>query len=81
MDIHYNKHHNNYCKKYNQRLDLIEESISKKDLKRVASFAKELRFFGGGHYNHTFFWESLAHPKDGGGHIPSADSDLGTMIK
>ena len=81
MDIHYNKHHKNYCMKYNERLDLIQEAISKKDLKRVASFAQELRFFGGGHYNHTFFWESLAPQKDGGGHIPFADSDLGTMIK
>ncbi|TNV75847.1 hypothetical protein FGO68_gene8867 [Halteria grandinella] len=81
MDFHYNQHHKNYCMKFNERIDLIQDNIKKKDLKRVAALSEELRFFGGGHYNHTFFWESLAPVKDGGGHLPKMDSDLGTMIK
>ncbi len=81
LDLHYNKHHHNYVMKYNERLDLVQDAISKKDLKRVVAFAQELRFFGGGHYNHTFFWESLAPPKDGGGEIPADNSDLTAIIK
>ena len=29
MDLHYNKHHHNYVMKYNERLDLIQDAISK----------------------------------------------------
>ena len=60
MEVHYSKHHHTYVMKYNERLDMIEDAHNKKDLKFIASLANELRFFGGGHYNHTFFWESLA---------------------
>ena len=81
MDLHYNKHHHNYVMKYNERLELVEEALGKKDLKGVASYAEELRFFGGGHYNHTFFWESLAPVNQGGGQVPSGSSDLAAMIR
>lgn len=81
MDLHYNKHHHNYCMKFNERLELIADNMNKKDLKMIAALSEELRFFGGGHYNHTFFWESLAPVKEGGGHLPKEDSDLGIMIK
>ena len=81
LDTHYSKHHKTYVMKYNEKLDMVEAALNKKDLKAVASFAKELRFFGGGHYNHTFFWESLAPVKDGGGHIPDKNSDLQVMMQ
>ena len=50
--------------------------MGKKDLKKVVSLADEMKFFGGGHYNHTFFWESMAPVKEGGGHLPEKGTDL-----
>ena len=67
LNHHYNNHHKTYVVKYNETLDQIEEAKAKDDFKRVAKLAANLRFFGGGHYNHKFFWESLAPVKSGGG--------------
>ena len=61
-------------------MESFEESLGKKDLKRAASFLDEMHFFAGGHYNHTFFWESLAPLKEGGGQKPGNDSDFMQML-
>ncbi len=63
MDYHYNRHHKTYVVKYNEKLDQVEAALSKKDYPAIAKIAREIRFFGGGNWNHTFFWESLAPQK------------------
>lgn len=80
MDFHYNKHHKTYVVKYNETLDAIEDAIQKGDFAKVAKLAKNTKFFGGGNWNHTFFWEGLAPVARGGGQLPGADSDLGKAI-
>jgi Fe-Mn family superoxide dismutase len=71
MEIHHGKHHQAYVTNLNKALDgtpfadkTIEEVIKNlgaiPDDKRTA-----VRNNGGGHWNHTFFWESLA-PNAGG---------------
>ena len=39
-----------------------------------------IKFNGGGHLNHEFFWESLAPVNNGGGKLPSEDSPLHKAI-
>lgn len=34
----------------------------------------------GGHLNHELFWDSLCPIKEGGGKLPSKNSNLGTAI-
>ena len=46
----------------------------------VRVLTKELAFYGGGHYNHTFFWENLQPPKEGGGVFPDKDVEISKMI-
>jgi Fe-Mn family superoxide dismutase len=81
MKLHHDKHHQTYVDKVNAALEgtewdgkSIEEVLknldSIPDAKRGA-----VRNNGGGHYNHTLFWESMG---PGGGGAPSGD--LGAAI-
>jgi Fe-Mn family superoxide dismutase len=81
MDYHYNRHHKTYVVKYNEKLEQVEDALAKNDPQRLAVLAKDIRFFGGGNINHTFFWESLAPLKEGGGHRPDENSELHQSIK
>lgn len=69
MKLHHDKHHQAYVDKLNEAaadeglgddLDAIIASISKA--------SKKARNNGGGHWNHTFFWETM---KGGGAGKPS----------
>jgi superoxide dismutase, Fe-Mn family len=81
MQIHHDKHHQAYVDKVNAALEgtdwddrSIEEVLTSLDQlpddKRTA-----VRNNGGGHYNHTLFWESMS---SGGGGAP--DGDLAAAI-
>ena len=81
MTIHHDKHHQAYVDKVNAALEgtdfadtPIEEVVSNLDAIPEAKRGA-VRNHGGGHYNHTLFWESMS--PDGGG---APDGDLGTAI-
>lgn len=76
LDHHYNKHHKTYVTKFNEHLEKLEDAQAKGDHAQIAKLAQNLRFNGGGNYNHTFFWESLAPIKEGGGERPGSGSIL-----
>jgi superoxide dismutase, Fe-Mn family len=65
MEVHHDKHHQAYVDKANAALEgtpladaRIEDVL--KDLGRVpADKLKAVKNNGGGHYNHTLFWESM----------------------
>lgn len=72
MEIHYSKHHATYVEKLNAALepfqDLKDLSIEEilKDLEQVPEEIRTaVQNNGGGHYNHTLFWDMMT-PKDGG---------------
>ena len=62
MQIHHGKHHQAYVDNLNKAVAGTEhESKSLEELVAVAgSISPAVRNNGGGHWNHTFFWESLA---------------------
>jgi superoxide dismutase, Fe-Mn family len=74
MEVHHDKHHQAYVDKANAALEgtplegrPIEEIL--RDLSQVPEDKRTaVRNNGGGHYNHTLFWE---HMKPGGGGEPS----------
>ncbi len=62
MEIHHGKHHNAYVTNLNAAIAGTEhEGKTIEDLVASAgSLGGPLRNNGGGHWNHTFFWEQLA---------------------
>jgi superoxide dismutase, Fe-Mn family len=81
MEIHHDKHHQAYVDKVNAALEgtpLADASIEDvlKDLSQVPEAKRTaVRNNGGGHYNHSLFWESMS--ADGGG---EPDGALGEAI-
>jgi superoxide dismutase, Fe-Mn family len=67
MEIHHGKHHQAYVDNLNKAIaGTPNEGKSLEDLVHAAgSISPAVRNNGGGHWNHSFFWESLA-PKAGG---------------
>ena len=72
MEIHHDKHHAAYVANLNKALadspDLGKKSVEDllKDLNTVPEKVRTaVRNQGGGHYNHTLFWQMMK--KDGGG--------------
>jgi Fe-Mn family superoxide dismutase len=62
MELHYGKHHKSYVDKLNEAVESIPELKNKtlEDLLANASKNAAIRNNAGGHWNHTFFWESMA---------------------
>lgn len=67
MNIHYNKHAKGYVDKLNAAVTGTEyEKMSLNDiLKNISQAPEAIRNNGGGHWNHTFFWEAMAPGKGG----------------
>ncbi len=67
MTIHHDKHHQAYVDNLNKAIAGTEhENKSLEDIVRIAgSISPAVRNNGGGHWNHTFFWEIMA-PHSGG---------------
>ena len=72
MEIHHSKHHQAYVNNLNAAVEKAPELASKSldDLMRGINTVPEavrtaVRNNGGGHWNHSFFWELLAANKGG----------------
>ena len=72
MTLHHDKHHQTYVTKLNEALEkhpeLQNESLETllADLSKVPEDIRTaVRNHGGGHWNHTFFWESMGPQKGG----------------
>lgn len=71
MEIHHDKHHNAYVTKLNGAIEGTDAAnLSIEELMaNISSYGAGVRNNGGGHYNHTLFWEILG-PNGG---APSGD--------
>lgn len=67
MEIHHDRHHQAYVDNLNKALENNEEANDldlEGILKQVSKFSPAVRNNGGGHYNHSLFWNILsATPK------------------
>lgn len=66
MEIHHGKHHNAYVTNLNAAIAGTDlEGKSLEELMKVAGSSAPVRNNGGGHWNHSLFWEILS-PTGGG---------------
>lgn len=72
METHHKKHHQTYVTNLNNSLDQLAEAQSKGDLTKQCQLTQAIKFNGGGHLNHSIFWQNLAPVSQGGGEIPSS---------
>lgn len=71
MEIHYGKHHKAYVDNLNAQIKTYPE-LDKLNIEQIqqqiSKYNAAVRNNGGGHFNHAFFWESLA-PADKTGKV------------
>jgi Fe-Mn family superoxide dismutase len=72
MEIHHTKHHQAYVTNLNNAIagTELEKMTIEEILKNVSKHSMAVRNNGGGHWNHTMFWEIM---KPNGGGEPSGD--------
>ncbi|PKS12425.1 hypothetical protein jhhlp_000631 [Lomentospora prolificans] len=60
MELHHSKHHQTYITNLNAALQTYSSATSSSDIPARIALQAAIRFNGGGHINHTLFWENLA---------------------
>ena len=78
MEIHHDKHHQAYVTNLNNAIkDTDAEKLSIEEIcKNISKYPAAVRNNGGGHYNHSLFWEIMA-PNAGG--VPN--NEVGKAIE
>merc|ERR1712098_720895 len=71
MELHHKNHHQTYVNSFNAATEQLQAAEHKQDIAAQIALQPLINFHGGGHINHTLFWENLAPSKNGGGGEPS----------
>lgn len=74
MELHHSKHHQTYITNYNAAEVQLQEAVQKNDTSKIIALQGALKFNGGGHINHSIFWQNLTPKKT------QASSDLQTEL-
>ena len=63
MELHHKKHHQAYVNGLNAALEKEAEAAAKGDVAGLIAVQGAIKFNGGGHLNHSLFWQMLTPPK------------------
>lgn len=72
MELHHSKHHQTYVNNLNAALKTLSSAQQKSDIPTQIQLQQAIRFNGGGHINHSLFWQNLAPPKSQDAQLSSA---------
>ena len=59
MELHHSKHHATYVNNLNVAEEKLAEAVAKDDVSTVIGLHGALKFNGGGHLNHSIFWQVI----------------------
>jgi len=59
MTLHHTKHHNTYVTNFNIALEKLDKAVTEGDTSGIIALEGPLKFNGGGHLNHSLFWNNL----------------------
>merc|ERR1712107_830407 len=59
MQIHHSKHHQTYVNNLNMVEEKLSDAVAKNDVSSVIGLHGALKLNGGGHLNHSIFWQNL----------------------
>ncbi|KAL4740488.1 Manganese/iron superoxide dismutase [Aspergillus similis] len=60
MTLHHQKHHQTYITNLNTLLEAQATAMQANNIPSLISLQQKIKFNGGGHINHSLFWENLA---------------------
>eukprot|EP00163_Fabomonas_tropica_P032485 TRINITY_DN817_c0_g2_i2.p1 TRINITY_DN817_c0_g2~~TRINITY_DN817_c0_g2_i2.p1 ORF type:complete len:165 (+),score=41.77 TRINITY_DN817_c0_g2_i2:88-582(+) len=70
MELHHSKHHNTYVTNLNAALEQADAFKADGNADGLVGLQGAIKFNGGGHVNHSLFWNNLAPTSEGGGVPP-----------
>jgi Fe-Mn family superoxide dismutase len=73
MKLHHSKHHQAYVNGFNAAEEKLQGAFKANDLTQQLALQGALKFNGGGHINHSLFWQNLAPKGKGGGSLPKGE--------
>merc|ERR1712087_400243 len=83
MQLHHSKHHQTYVNMYNVAEEKLADAVSKGDASSIIGLQGALKFNGGGHINHSIFWQNLCPTSDSGEPSPALmtaiERDFGSL--
>jgi len=74
MQLHHGKHHATYVNNLNVCEEKLSDAVAKGDVSSIIGLQGALKFNGGGHINHSIFWQNLC--PGGSGEPSGVLSDL-----
>jgi len=60
MQLHHSKHHQTYVNNLNAAVKALAASVKNDDVPTQIALQPVIKFNGGGHINHSLFWQNLA---------------------
>lgn len=72
MEIHHDKHHQAYVTNLNKALESVKDvpATLEEILKSISKYPMGVRNNGGGHWNHSFFWNIMRPAASPGASVP-----------